>query len=165
MKPNDSWVDRITVKQINRMWAKTDVRGKDECWEYQGYRKHFGHGSISVFKRSTVTTSRIVFYLSYGYLPPAVCHKCDNPPCNNPWHLFGGTIGDNHRDMDSKGRRRAPKHERDTFPLTKVTSAEVLQIMDRRAAGERVKDLAAEYGINEGHMSRLSRGMCSYVPR
>lgn len=72
------------------------------CWEWQGHRKKFGHGS---FGRSGLA-HRHSWKLFRGPTPNGLCvlHKCDNPPCVNPNHLFLGTIRDNNEDRSTKGR-------------------------------------------------------------
>ena len=65
-----------------------------------------GYGRFKVSKRHGALAHRIAYYLAFGAFDPElkVCHKCDNPSCLNPAHLFLGTQGDNLRDMTSKGR-------------------------------------------------------------
>ena len=83
-----------------------------------------------------------------------ICHRCDNPPCCNPAHLFLGTQTDNDRDRDSKGRNiRGDRH-----PDSKLTSVAVREIRRRAAAGERQADLAREYGVT-------STTLCQVVKR
>ena len=76
------------------------------CWEFVGANR-LGYGRIWTGER-VADVHRLAWELTSGPIPPGmvVCHKCDNPPCFNPDHLFVGTQGDNLRDMAAKGRWR-----------------------------------------------------------
>ena len=101
---------RIPDSVKERFWAKVDVRGLDECWEWQGCRDPKGYGRIGFFidrKHKVYVTSRFSLMLKAGFIPPpniVTRHKCDNPPCVNPNHLEWGTIKDNARDASDRGR-------------------------------------------------------------
>jgi hypothetical protein len=85
------------------------VRRGPECWGWEGSTR-MGYGMLSYpvapGKRSTVGAHRVSYYLHYGVDPGKlfVCHKCDNPICTRPDHLFLGTAADNNADMWAKGR-------------------------------------------------------------
>lgn len=87
-----------------RFWAKVD-RSSDGCWEWTGGRFDEGYGTIRVAGRS-LKTHRVAWELVQGAIPEGlcVCHRCDNPPCCRPDHLFLGTREENNRDRDEKGR-------------------------------------------------------------
>lgn len=95
-----------------RFWAKVDKScGPDACWPWTGSRNprkgrqmdygHFWNGSRSM------PAHRFSWELANGPVPSGlfVLHRCDNPPCCNPEHLFAGTHRDNMADMNAKGRR------------------------------------------------------------
>jgi hypothetical protein len=100
---------------------------------------------------------RVSYELAYGPIPEGllVCHRCDNPPCVRPDHLFLGTNLDNMRDARAKGRNV----HGETHPTAKLTLADVLEI--RRAYAAREMDtyeLAEKYGVRNPAISRIVRG-------
>jgi len=72
-------------------------------------------------------THRVSWELHYGPIPKgmSVLHKCDNPPCVRPDHLFLGTQQDNLQDMRNKGRHRWGLGERHAH--AKLTTEIVLE--------------------------------------
>lgn len=97
-------------KFVARFWAKVDRRGADECWEWRGWRKRGGYGAfffpVRLARRRYGSAHRLSWALAHGDAPGDICvlHRCDNPPCVNPAHLFLGTLADNNRDKEAKGR-------------------------------------------------------------
>lgn len=91
----------------DRFWSRVEVRGVDECWEWQGSRNVAGYGQFIVDGKN-VRAHRMMAAAKAGRPlngpDEYACHHCDNPPCVNPKHLFLGTATDNMRDMLRKGR-------------------------------------------------------------
>lgn len=149
-----------------RFWSKVDRRGDGECWPWKAAvrNKQEGYGAFWLDGRHQ-PSNRVALLLS-GVLAPddmKACHRCDNPACCNPAHLFIGTHKENNDDKVSKGRQ--VKGER--FWRAKLTDAQVLEIRSHRPPGvKRVQTglpqkLADQYGVTRQYISELftsSRG-------
>ena len=92
---------------ILRFFSKVNKKGPNECWEWTGSRNEQRYGQFWDGVRC-IRAHRFIWELFIGSIPDGmyICHKCDNPSCCNPEHLFCGTQQDNIDDMYSKGRGR-----------------------------------------------------------
>jgi hypothetical protein len=140
-------------------WARIDrAGGPDACHPWTASTRCGGYG-VADARRHPVGeygAHRVAYALVHGPIPDGmvVCHRCDNPPCCNPRHLFLGTTADNIRDKVTKGR--APKHE--THGNAKLTIDVVREIRSRALAGAKGKDLAVEFSISTSQVSHIIRG-------
>ena len=150
-----------------RLWSKVDrTGGVDACWPFKGKGQSGGYGVLSTSKRPyrTIYTHRLAYRLATGVDPhgQAVCHRCDNPPCCNPAHLFLGTIADNVRDMIAKGRQgvnngQPPLLRGEQHGSAKVTEAAVREIRRRAAAGESSSVLGRAFGLDSSSVRYIVR--------
>ena len=122
------------------------------CWEWTGRRDADGYGIAWVGGKKSVA-SRLAYETYVAPIPVgmAVCHKCDNPPCVNPDHLFVGTTADNIHDSVRKGRfSRGEK-----IYTAKLTEADVRDI--RNSPGN-LAELASKYGVHQNTIRRVING-------
>lgn len=102
---------RCPVRQAESFWAKVKKGvGPKQCWVWQGSRCRGGYAQIERDGKR-ILVHRYAYILTHGAVPDGldVLHKCDNPPCVRPRHLFAGTHQDNMDDMVAKGRSRRHK--------------------------------------------------------
>ena len=144
-----------SVKDENRFWSKILTGNEDECWEIVGlFLNRTGYGELRV-NGTKIRAHRFSYQLFHNRLikdKMVICHKCDNPSCVNPYHLFEGTMKDNMNDRDNKGRGlKGEKNGR-----SKLTEAQVKEIRTKYAAGgTSYKKLGEEYGINQSLISNI----------
>jgi HNH endonuclease len=129
-----------------RFWDKVDTSGgPDACWAWTACKVRRGYGQVGVGKGKRMRAHRLSYALAFGDPGTAfVCHRCDNPACVNPAHLFLGTLEVNVADMVRKGRQATGER----IAQSKLCAAKVSEIRRRHATGCRLRHLAREYGVS-----------------
>lgn len=145
-----------------RFWRHVDRRRDDECWVWIG--GHFPDGYGCFQENGAKRAHRISWSIANGPVPDgaSVLHRCDNPGCVNPSHLFLGTHADNMADKVAKGRqaRCGPVNPArgSGNPAAKLTERDVAAIRARYAAKTATQTrLAEEYGVSQVMVSKIVR--------
>ena len=144
-----------------RFWdkvIKSDVPG--ECWKWTGSKNNCGYGTFGV-NYKTITAHRFSYALHNGQIPDGmlICHKCDNPSCVNPSHLWLGTNADNTKDRESKGRgnytnpAKGEKHWN-----VKLSESDVQKIRELIFLGNTNRHIAKMYNMSEAQISKIITG-------
>lgn len=121
---------------------------KRGCWSWKGATAHFGYGSMNVNGKMD-RAHRISWVLHNGPIPKGmlVLHKCDNPPCANPKHLYLGTQSDNIKDAYKRNRKSQEGVKNNS---AKLNSEKVMAIRELYGSGGKLqKDLALMFGVNQ----------------
>jgi hypothetical protein len=138
-----------------RMAMQTAAGGSNECHLWIGTTVGHGHGQVRRPGGKRDMAHRVAWEMVNGPVPPGmwVLHKCDNPPCVNPAHLYIGNHADNTRDMVARGR--AAGRPGSTHPSHKLVESQVLDIRAKRADGVSVRELIAQYGVSEMSIRKI----------
>jgi len=146
-------INRGTLR--DRFYARATVR--DGCWGWRGHVGVKGYTTMQVGGRP-LRGHRVSWEVHHGPIPDGlnVLHRCDNPACVNPDHLFLGTHADNVHDMVNKGRLVVSRGE--DSGGAKLTAADVLAI--RAHSGHRGHGvaLARRYGVSPALISMVRSG-------
>lgn len=136
-------------------WTERTVRDDlGPCWEWNGTRSH-GYGRVRRAEGGYMAMAQRVAYETWvGPVGDAhVLHRCDNPPCINPAHLFLGTNADNIADRVAKGRDG--NHKGEAHGGSKLTDEQVIAI---RAETGLQREIAARYGVSQQLISQVRLG-------
>ena len=133
----------------------------DGCWEWKAYKRRDSYGWFWFAGRIQLA-HRVSYQLYVGEIPNGlcVCHRCDNPGCVNPAHLFLGTIADNMRDCNNKGRGTDTSGEKNGH--SKLIEAQVIEIRVKYANGATQVNLAKEFGVAQTTISNIVCG-CTWT--
>lgn len=147
---------------VKRFWDGVKVSGRGECWEWQkSLSVHGGYGQLMLWdgwKRTLVKAHQLAYRIHKGDPPPGtmVCHKCNNPKCCNPEHLYAGTRKDNWRDAIQAGTASIlPHHKGEDCLHSKLTEAQVKFIRDSKDKGV---VLAKVFGVTKTSISHIRSG-------
>jgi hypothetical protein len=136
------------AKRVERFWSK--VQKTDHCWIWTGHcltsKWPYGQFWLGNGIQKHIYAHRFSAFLHFGDIQDKiVCHKCDNPRCVNPEHLFVGTIKDNMRDMYNKGRN--VHYKGSLNHNSKLTESDVAII--RKNTTLSVKQLSDKFGVHQ----------------
>ena len=156
------------LSSINRFEYDEDMKKKllshidikeNGCWEWNRSRHKQGYGHFG-YKMKTLLAHRVSWMIFKGELSHDiyVCHKCDNPPCVNPDHLFLGTNRDNIIDSIEKGRKDPPKGEKNGS--SQLSEENVIEIRRLYEIGENQKSLAKKFKTTRGHIGNIVHRRC-----
>jgi hypothetical protein len=136
-----------------RFWEKVSKDG--DCWLWTASLTRGGYGQFPLRKGVIRRAHRIAWELENGPVPNGlwVLHRCDNPPCVRPSHLFLGTPKDNSADMTAKGRHNTPLGS--ARPAARLSEADVITIRAARANGETGAALARRYGVHRSSIYHI----------
>lgn len=151
---------RTREESIEVFWSKVNKSGEDDCWFWTGLKKDNGNGLIyGLFwdDGNDIKAHRFSFLIHNSEIPKGllVCHKCDQPLCVNPKHLFLGSYKDNNADTCRK-RRNAFGEKSPGAILTEHSVREIRLLYVPKIFGFR--KLAEKYGVSESCIQGIIEG-------
>lgn len=145
-----------------QFWSMVDIRADNDCWEWCGTRSSLGYGHLTR-KKGTRKAHRIAYEIAVGPIPVGmvICHRCDNPACCNPSHLWAGSQSENMKDCWIKGRMAAPVATSETALRgsrcvhAKLSDEDVRKIY---ASTENEKVIAKKFGVSKTTVHNIKVG-------
>lgn len=139
-KRHEEFVEFPPVEQWSkRFWSYVEITldNPKTCWPWLGGKLKNGYGSF-ILSYKTLQASQAAYIQAFGYIPKGllVLHRCDNPPCCRPSHLFVGTNADNMRDALEKGKF-----------IRKLSNQDVVFIINMRGI-QSAKELAKRFNVH-----------------
>lgn len=182
-KVSEDILSRLHATLPQRFWDKVQIT--ETCWIWIGGKRDsrpaMAYGCF--YWQGARGSSHIIVWTIANERPSGgldVCHKCDNPSCVNPSHLFLGTRSENMRDCSRKGRTGPQRHpesrargerhgsktkpERlrrgENNPIHKLTEENVIEIKKSLRQGCTKLSLARAYGVSEKAIYQIAYGIC-----
>jgi hypothetical protein len=150
---------------VARFWSKVETL-PDGCWLWSGQRSRYGYGIVAIPRRIAknkyARANRVAWMIANGPIGSGlcVCHRCDNPPCCRPDHLFAATQIKNVADRDHKRRGRwlsGAQH-----PSARFTDSDVRTVLALSATLSQPA-IARRFGVNRRTVGRLLLGQSRYL--
>lgn len=138
-----------------RLWSRIDRSGGPlSCWPWTaGTTRGYGQLKPGNGRNNVLAHRKVMELTGYDVDGMFVCHRCDNPACCNPSHLFLGTTQENTKDRNEKQRQARGERQ----GSAKLTAEVVIEIRRRAASGEPQAWLAQEFGISKSQCTNIVR--------
>ncbi len=140
-----------------RFWKFVDKKEPESCWPWLGDTMKLNYGRFS-YAGTRRLAHRVAYELTYGPIEPSslsVCHRCDNPNCVNPNHLFLGTQADNIADCVIKGRKRVNSPKGEAHYKHKLIASDITKIKQLSQDGVPQRKIANMYHVNQAQIWRI----------
>ena len=146
----------VTEKIITALGIRIEFGSPNDCWVWKGATDRCGYGQVCSKKHGQDRVHRVSWAAVNGPIPKGrqILHRCDNPPCVNPAHLFLGDRAANMRDMAEK--KRSIRHEKN--PNAALTEALVREIRALKWSGESQVSIGRSYGVHGSAIGRIWDG-------
>jgi hypothetical protein len=156
-----------STHHVNERFFK-QVEKTDYCWIWKACIDIDGYGRFSDKAHNIRTAHRYSYFFHHGDIPHGmlVCHKCDNPICVNPDHLFIGSSKDNSNDM--KAKNRAAKGQRhgsctkpekinrgNTHGMSKLIESDIPKIRNLIENKKTLREVANEFNVSRSSIHRI----------
>lgn len=157
----------FTTDEVKKFWERVDTSGGDDaCWTWTGAVSRYAYGLLFIRKRY-IRAHRVSYALHHGPIPDGyvIAHKCDNPSCVNPKHLWACTQMENIQDRNRKGRQdHGPNAPQWTPPeprgrirgeraprsrLTEEQVREIRRLYKKGVRGHGYSSLAKKFGVHD----------------
>ena len=136
---------------MKRFWDK--VNKTDSCWLWTGCKSPKGYGVFRIIG-GTIRAHRFSYLLKHGAIPDClmVLHKCDNPACVNPDHLYLGTARENAVDMFE---RNPPNRRGVLSKRSKLNDDKVRAIISLSRSGLSNMELGVMFNVHNSTISKV----------
>ena len=161
--PNKTLTAPLKGDTLKEKLLNNRIIDENGCWNWTGGRispknSKFRYGCIAVGNGKTQLVHRLAYKFWVGEIPTDyfVCHKCDNPACFNPDHLFVGTNTDNVRDKIQKKRAYTGDHKGELNATALLTDSQVIEIKKLLRSGMSQKEIGERFGVSHKYISAIN---------
>lgn len=142
-----------------RLLEKSIPEPNTGCWLWTASHKSNGYGYMWGGSKKE-HSHRLSYSLFKGAIPSVmfVLHRCDQPACINPDHLFVGTQSDNLNDCVKKGRHRPASLKGEVNHKSKLTDLDVEAIRSATKKPRYLYELSEKYGVSRGSICAVRNG-------
>lgn len=156
------WGHKTRASNEARFWSRVDKNGPKcrnlgRCWQWTGCLNRNGYGLFNLKAKKQTPAHRVAYEMVKGSIPEGlfILHKCDNPKCVRPSHLYAGTQQDNVQD--AVNRRRFPSANRSPHAKLNFEKAAQIRIM-YKSKSHTLEQIGKMFGICGSHALAVGRG-------